>query len=124
MVESPYLLPGDAHPHPPLAAEDLADRLGVTTAEVLAWVQEGLSCKDGLIDPFAAANWLCWGHLGRCPLLQRRWQTYMRWVYSPCEGNGYSTSLSGAPGPSTVFTTSSAESAVVYPAPYQYSYPI
>jgi hypothetical protein len=76
---SQLLLPGSAHPHPPLAAEDLADRLGVATAEVLAWTQRGLAMRDGLIDPFAAANWLCWGNLERCPLLQRRWQTYVRW---------------------------------------------
>jgi len=79
MLELPFLLPGPAHPHPPLAAEDLADRLGVTTEEVLSWLQEGLASQDGQIDPFEAANWLCWGRLDRCPLLARRWQTYLRW---------------------------------------------
>ncbi|MBA2480428.1 MAG: hypothetical protein H0V44_07180 [Planctomycetes bacterium] len=73
------ILPGTAHPHPPMAAEDLADRLDVSTADVLSWVKEGLPVDSGLIDPFLAANWLCWGRLDRCPLLQRRWQTYLRW---------------------------------------------
>jgi hypothetical protein len=87
MVDSPYMLPGVAHPHPPLAAEDLADRLGVHTDEVLAWLQEGLPCTNGLIDPFETANWLCWGHLDRCPLLQRRWQTYIKWFMPHIKGS-------------------------------------
>jgi hypothetical protein len=87
MSDSPHLLPGPAHPHPPVAAEDLADHLGVSTLEVLKWVQEGLPCTDGLIDPFATANWLCWGHLERCPLLSRRWQTYLRWFMPHVKGS-------------------------------------
>lgn len=83
---SPFLLPGAAHPHPPLPAEDLADRLGVPTAEVLSWVKEGLETSGGLIDPFAASNWLCWGRLERCPLLQRRWQSYVRWFLPHVHG--------------------------------------
>ncbi len=75
----PFLAPGTAHPHPPLAAEDLAERLSVSTPEVLSWLKEGLPAQGGLIDPFAAANWLCWGRLERCPLLARRWQAYLRW---------------------------------------------
>ncbi len=67
------------HPHPPLPAEDLADRLGVRTEDVLDWIHEGLPQRDGLIDPFAASNWLCLGRLHRCPVLARRWQSYLRW---------------------------------------------
>ncbi len=84
--DSIFIHPGDAHPHPPVAAEDLADRLDVTTAEVLSWVKEGLRSRDGLIDPFDAANWLCWGRLDRCPLLERRWQSYLRWFIPHVHG--------------------------------------
>ncbi len=73
-----YLTPDRAHPHPPLPAEDLADRLCVGTSEVLAWMREGLPQVQGLIDPFAAANWLSWGRLDRCPILKRRWRSYLR----------------------------------------------
>lgn len=79
MVTALYVHPAAAHPHPPLPAEDLADRLGVSTAAVLAWIKEGLPQQGGLVDPFACANWLSWGRLDRCPALRRRWQSYLRW---------------------------------------------
>jgi hypothetical protein len=87
----PFLYPGPAHPHPPLAPPALGERLGVDADEVARWLADGLPTvsPDGpLIDPVAACNWLCWGHLDRCPLLARRWRSWLRWFQPHLAGPG------------------------------------
>lgn len=75
-----FLLPAASHPHPPLPPDELAVRLRVRPEEVSTWIDEGLlRNSDGRIDPFAAADWLCDGRLARCPVLGRRWRTFLRW---------------------------------------------
>jgi len=71
------LRPGPAHPHPPTTAAGIAARFGVTPEAVGAWLDEGLSTTVDGIDPFAVANWLSWGRLDRCPVLARRWRTWL-----------------------------------------------
>ena len=72
------LAPGDAHPNPPLAPDDLAERFHVLPDEIRRWLDAGLpSLADGRVDPFACANWLSWGRLDRCPALGRRWRGYL-----------------------------------------------
>jgi hypothetical protein len=83
----PFLTPGKRHPNHPLAPEDLADRLSVATRDVLQWLKEGMPVERGLIDPFVAANWLCWTGLGRCPVLERRWRQYLRWFHPHVVGD-------------------------------------
>jgi hypothetical protein len=76
--------PGDGHPHAPCAIEDLAIRLGVTLVELQAWCDEGCPrLADGRCDPFAVTNWLSWGRLDRCPVLARRWRSWLRWFTTP-----------------------------------------
>jgi len=81
----PFIHPGLAHPNTPVTAASLGERFGVGAAEVSRWIGEGLpvfsreNTADPLVDPIAACNWLCWGHLDRCPLLARRWRSWMRW---------------------------------------------
>ena len=70
--------PGSAHPYAPIDPDGLAEFLHVTRDEVNYWLDNGLpTTPDGLIDPFACSNWLCWGYLERCPVLARRWRTYL-----------------------------------------------
>jgi len=81
------LQPGPAHPHRPRPAADLAERLGVDAAAVEAWCDAGLAVDgDGLIDPFAAANWLCWHGLDQCPVLARHWRRYLAWFRPHIQG--------------------------------------
>jgi hypothetical protein len=71
-----------------MAGVDLAGRLNVTAADVARWIDAGMpTLSNKRIDPFAAFNWLCWGHLDECPILSRRWQTYLS-VFEPfLQGN-------------------------------------
>lgn len=79
-----FLDPGDGHPHAPCAPAVLAKRLGVPTATMLAW--DGLPrLADGRVDPYAVTAWLSWGRLGLCPVLERRWRTWMRWFTTPAK---------------------------------------
>lgn len=74
------LAPGPAHPHPPAAPDDLADRLRVPSARVQAWLDAGLpATADGRIDPATAAAWLVDGRVRECPLLARRWRAWFAW---------------------------------------------
>jgi hypothetical protein len=76
----PLLEPGDAHPFPLLDAAALARFVHVEPVAVRRWLDEGLPADAaGRVDPFAAANWLSWGRLDRCPALARRWRTYLLW---------------------------------------------
>jgi Transglutaminase-like superfamily len=61
-----------------MLAHEIAAFMHVSEAQVQRWLAQGLPCvADGRIDPFACANWLCWGHLSECPALLRRWRTYL-----------------------------------------------
>jgi len=72
------LAPGDAHPNPPLAPDDLAERFHVDADEIRRWLDAGLPTNAaGRVDPFNCANWLSWGRLDRCPALARRWRGYL-----------------------------------------------
>lgn len=72
------LRPGLADPNRPADDQALADRLGVEAADVGRWCADGLARRpDGLLDPLAAVNWLTWGRLDRCPVLARRWRTWL-----------------------------------------------
>jgi hypothetical protein len=74
------VMPGVAHPHPPLTLSGLARFTHVDERVVRGWLAAGLPVTaDGRIDPFAAANWLSWGHFDECPALARRWRTYLVW---------------------------------------------
>jgi hypothetical protein len=77
-MERTLLLPGASHPYAPMEVAALAHFLHVPEAEIRRWLAEGLPItRDGLVDPFACSNWLCWGRLDRCPALARRWRTYL-----------------------------------------------
>lgn len=78
MMVAPLLHPGPRHPYAPMSWRALAAFVHVPVAEIRQWVDDGLpQVADGLIDPFACANWLCWGRLDRCPTLARRWRGYL-----------------------------------------------
>ena len=83
-----YLDPGDDHANGPCERDEIARRLGVTSSDVLTWLGEGCPvANDGRLDPFQVCNWLSWGRLSRCPVLDRRWQSWMRWFTTtgrPC----------------------------------------
>ncbi len=78
MDAAPLLQPGAQHPYAPMSWSELAAFVHVPLAAIRQWVDEGLpQVAEGLIDPFACSNWLCWGRLDRCPTLARRWRTYL-----------------------------------------------
>ncbi len=83
-----FLDPGDNHPNAPCLPAELARRLAVSEATLAVWCGEGCPAQpDGRFDPFAVCNWLSWGRLERCPVLARRWRTWLRWfttVGRPC----------------------------------------
>lgn len=61
-----------------MSATELAKRLGVTAKDVARWIEAGMpAAANKRIEPFAAFNWLCWGHLEECAVLARRWDTYL-----------------------------------------------
>ncbi len=72
-----WLLPGDADPNRPATPEDLAERLRVPEDALRAWIAEGLPTVGGLVDPFAATNWISWNRLADCPALARAWRGYL-----------------------------------------------
>lgn len=72
------LLPGAAHPNRPLSRAALARRHGLDRGTLDAWIAAGLPTQaDGLIDPFAACNWITWNRLPACPALARAWRGYL-----------------------------------------------
>ncbi|MBA3683645.1 MAG: hypothetical protein H0W72_00130 [Planctomycetes bacterium] len=73
----PFLLPGIADPNRPAPMEVVAERFAVDARRMRAWVDDGLPLVDGLIDPFAATNWVTWHRLADCPVLARAWRGYL-----------------------------------------------
>jgi hypothetical protein len=76
--------PGDAHPNGPCAGEILAERLGLDAQQFDIVLARGLPRQDdGRFDPFAAVSWLSWHALDTCPVLARKWRTWLRWFTTP-----------------------------------------
>ncbi|MFM2091530.1 MAG: hypothetical protein RLZZ127_2019 [Planctomycetota bacterium] len=74
--------PGPAHPEPPAPAEVLARRLRVPLSTLQGWIDAGLPCHGGVIDPFAALTWASWAG-DQAPVVQARWRRYVAWMLHP-----------------------------------------
>jgi len=83
-----FIDPGDEHANAPCSLPQIAQRLAVTEVDVCGWLADGCPQEsDGRLDPFQVCNWLSWGQLGRCPVLARRWNSWLRWFTTtgkPC----------------------------------------
>lgn len=78
--EPPLLEPGDRHPWGPLMPAAAAEVLRVAGSTLDAWCAAGLARRaDGRFDALELINWVTWNRLGECPVLARRWRTFVTW---------------------------------------------